>query len=96
MVRNSYDTRGSKQDSKKQLNSPIGQINSMGFVMPVRLNQDDSRQGLTTAAAGKNMRDPNRFPTKPDFRSTGRTNSNAMRQRNHSHRKWEDPFELPS
>lgn len=80
------------------MSNQIGHLNQMGFVMPMQrtIHVDQSREGLNTALPKNTLRDSGmRLPTKPDFRSTVRNNSNAMRVRKHSHRRWEDPVELP-
>ena len=54
------------------------------------INHHMSREGLTTAVPKLVKRHDSalRIPTKPDFGSTSK--------RKFTHRRWEDPIELPS
>ena len=64
---NSFDSRAlmqakDKKEAKRELDSQIGQLNSLGFVLPGRSN------GASTLVSPDSSQ--KRLPTKPDFRST--------------------------
>ena len=63
-----------KKEAKRELDSQIGQLNSLGFVLPGRSNGANADATLNVYANTLVSPDSSqkRLPTKPDFRSTNR------------------------
>ena len=84
----SYDSKAlmqakDKKEARRELDSQIGQLNSMGFVLPGQSNGVTADDTLKVYANTLIVRDSSqkRLPTKPDFRmSQARSN----RKRNDS------------